>query len=388
MALVNQPAILPVAFAAGGDKNTIPATNDGLSGLASLEKGFPPICQQPLASGGLPPQRADFNGIFNLVSLFLLYVQNGGVFAYNNGLDYQPPCLVADPDSNIIYQCLQQNGPNTSAGVQALTQTAYWQAIVLPTDSVVSDVTESNGTVTVDKADGSSSTFDVVTSVNGIETIAGNVDINRKFYNALSQLGLDYATVTFESIVNTMPANSTLTFYADVNSGTASYAPNLNVPTSLFIVVTKGSSTSISVNFDGISLVQLGTRYYGRYTSYNSYGFSGWQKVSTVVEEVSGLNGYRKYSDGRIEQWGVLNVGTLTSNTDITKTVNFSVPFTSNNYRCNLTIYGTTISFATIGMKWNPNTTSPTTSMNINLHSINYQAENVQINWTAEGYYA
>lgn len=130
MALVNQPAILPGAFAAGGDKNTIPATNDGLSGLASIEKGFPPICQQPLAQGGLPPQRADFNGIFNLFSQFLLYVQNGGVFAYNNGLDYQPPCLVADPDSNIIYQCLQQNGPNTSAGVQALTQTTYWQPIV------------------------------------------------------------------------------------------------------------------------------------------------------------------------------------------------------------------------------------------------------------------
>lgn len=161
MALVSQPAILPGAFAAGGDKNTIPATNDGLSGLASIEKGFPPICQQPLAQGGLPPQRADFNGIFNLFSQFLLFVQNGGVFAYNNGLDYQPPCLVADPDSNIIYQCLQQNGPNTSAGVQALTQDAYWQAIVLPTDSVVSNVTESNGTVTVYKADGSSSTFTI-----------------------------------------------------------------------------------------------------------------------------------------------------------------------------------------------------------------------------------
>lgn len=161
MALVSQPEILPGAFAAEGDKFVIPANNDGLAGLASIAKGFPPITQQPLDQGGLPPQREDFNGIFNLFSQFLLYIQNGGVFAYNNGLDYQPPCLVADPDSNIIYQCLQQNGPNTSAGVQGLTQDAYWQAIVLPTDSVVSAVTESNGTVTVDKADGSSSTFTV-----------------------------------------------------------------------------------------------------------------------------------------------------------------------------------------------------------------------------------
>ena len=128
--LVNQPAILSGAFAAEGDKNTIPANNDGLSGLASIAKGFPPITQVPLAQGGLPPQRQDFNGIFNLFSQFLLYAQNGGVYAYNNTLDYQPPCLVADPDSNIIYQCLQQNGPNTSAGVQALTQTAYWKQYV------------------------------------------------------------------------------------------------------------------------------------------------------------------------------------------------------------------------------------------------------------------
>lgn len=130
MALVSQPEILPGAFAAEGDKFVIPANNDGLAGLASIAKGFPPITQQPLDQGGLPPQREDFNGIFNLFSQFLLYLQNGGVFAYNNGLDYQPPCLVADPDSNIIYQCLQQNGPNTSAGVQALTQTTYWQPIV------------------------------------------------------------------------------------------------------------------------------------------------------------------------------------------------------------------------------------------------------------------
>lgn len=126
--LINQPAILPGAFAAGGDKNTIPATNDGLSGLASIEKGFPPICQQPLASGGLPPQRADFNGILYLFSQFLLFAQNGGVYAYNNGLDYQPPCIISY--NGEFYSCLQENGPSTSAGVQAPTVAEYWGKLV------------------------------------------------------------------------------------------------------------------------------------------------------------------------------------------------------------------------------------------------------------------
>lgn len=128
MALVNQPAILSGAFAAEGDKNTIPANNDGLSGLASIAKGFPPITQQPLAQGGLPPQRQDFNGIFNLFSQFLLFAQNGGVYAYNNTLDYQPPAIIAS--DNVFYQCVAENGPSTSAGVQPVTNTTYWAKLV------------------------------------------------------------------------------------------------------------------------------------------------------------------------------------------------------------------------------------------------------------------
>ena len=128
MALVNQPAILSGAFAAEGDKNTIPANNDGLSGLASIAKGFPPITQVPLAQGGQPPQRQDFNGIFNLFSQFLLYAQNGGVYAYNNTLDYQPPCIISYEGE--FYSCVAENGPSTSAGVQAPTVATYWEKLI------------------------------------------------------------------------------------------------------------------------------------------------------------------------------------------------------------------------------------------------------------------
>lgn len=128
MALVNQPAILSGEFAAEGDKNTIPANNDGLSGLASIAKGFPPITQVPLAQGGQPPQRQDFNGIFNLFSQFLLYAQNGGVYAYNNTLDYQPPCIISYDGE--FYSCVAENGPSTSAGVQPVTNTTYWEKLI------------------------------------------------------------------------------------------------------------------------------------------------------------------------------------------------------------------------------------------------------------------
>ena len=140
MSLVNQPAILSGAFAAEGDKNTIPANNDGLSGLASIAKGFPPITQVPLVQGGQPPQRQDFNGILNLFSQFLLYAQNGGVYAYNNTLDYQPPAIIAS--DNVFYQCVAENGPSTSAGVQPVTNTDYWQKLV-PDVAVMTGATSS-----------------------------------------------------------------------------------------------------------------------------------------------------------------------------------------------------------------------------------------------------
>lgn len=143
MAIINQPSLLPGEFASDGDKNVIPANNDGLSGLASIAKGFPPITQQPLASGGLPPQRADFNGIFNLISQFLLYSQNGGVFTYSATLDYNPPAIVGDGEGN-IYMCIAQNGPNTTAGVQAISNTSYWVKVInLSSSFVMSGATQS-----------------------------------------------------------------------------------------------------------------------------------------------------------------------------------------------------------------------------------------------------
>lgn len=288
--LVNQPAILSGAFAAEGDKNVIPANNDGLSGLASIAKGFPPITQVPLAQGGLPPQRQDFNGIFNLFSQFLLYAQNGGVYEYNNTLDYQPPCIISYDGE--FYSCLQENGPSTSAGVQAPTITTYWEKLV-PDVAVMTGASGSAaGTAGLvpapqigeqNKALFGDGTFKtVLNSVNGITPTNGDVDINRKFYNSLAQLGLNYNTVTFEQIVNTLPVNSTLTFYVDIVTSQPTYAPNLDIPVSGFIVVTKGASNTVPIKFT-LSPIDNVTTYLGEYTTYNSYGFKGWQPIVLSV---------------------------------------------------------------------------------------------------------
>ena len=70
------PQVLEQPFAAQGDKNTIPNAATGTN-KASLQEGFPPITGQPINQGGIPPERADFNGAMNLNSQFYFAFQNG-----------------------------------------------------------------------------------------------------------------------------------------------------------------------------------------------------------------------------------------------------------------------------------------------------------------------
>lgn len=159
MALVNQPPILASSFAVNGDKNTIPTTNSGTEGLASLSLGFPPITQQPVSQGGIPPQRADFNGIFNLITNFLMFLQNGSIFAYSSSLDYQPPAIVYG--NNALYRCIDTNGANTSAGVQPLSNTSYWQPLI-----PVGGITVSGNTITVTNETGTQIRYTIDTITN------------------------------------------------------------------------------------------------------------------------------------------------------------------------------------------------------------------------------
>lgn len=123
----------------------------------------------------------------------------------------------------------------------------------------------------------------VVQSINGITPTSGDVDINRKFYNSLTQLGLNYGTVTFDQIANTLPVNSTLTFYVDIVTSQPTYAPNLAIPVSGFIVVTKGDNNAVPIKFTLSPITNNATTYLGEYTTYNSYGFKGWQPIVLSV---------------------------------------------------------------------------------------------------------
>lgn len=85
MNLTNIPPFASVPFANGagsGYRNTIPATTT-TPGAASMAVGFPPECFEPIASGGIPPGGADFNGILYAYGVQLRWKQAGGNYPFD-----------------------------------------------------------------------------------------------------------------------------------------------------------------------------------------------------------------------------------------------------------------------------------------------------------------
>jgi hypothetical protein len=95
------PTLLTSPIAENGDKNVIPASTGATTGLLDQEHGFQQINELPLQAGGLPPQRKDFNGAFNLLSKILFYAQKGYVFEYDENQDYFAGCIVKDTDGGL-----------------------------------------------------------------------------------------------------------------------------------------------------------------------------------------------------------------------------------------------------------------------------------------------
>lgn len=86
MLLSSIPAKFPVAFASGAGvgfiTTPIPLASQP-NGRASLSTGFSTLNFDPLASGGIPPWGADFNGLLYEITSWLQWTQAGGQFQYD-----------------------------------------------------------------------------------------------------------------------------------------------------------------------------------------------------------------------------------------------------------------------------------------------------------------
>lgn len=82
----SQPKLLPVPFADGGSKQTIPVGSQiGITaGRASYTDGFPPLTRTPLAGGGVPPFGTDFNGVLNDITAAIRWKQSGAGYTFDS----------------------------------------------------------------------------------------------------------------------------------------------------------------------------------------------------------------------------------------------------------------------------------------------------------------
>lgn len=100
------PSRLQKAFAESGIKNAIPtASQIGITlGAASLTDGFPPLTMTPIAAGGVPPFGADMNGILNLLSSHLRWMNAGGTYTWDStfqtAIGGYPKCAMVQKADN------------------------------------------------------------------------------------------------------------------------------------------------------------------------------------------------------------------------------------------------------------------------------------------------
>lgn len=83
----NAPTKLTVAFASGsgaGPVNTVPLTPGGTTGTASYQTGFTLVNMEPIASGGVPPFGADFNGLFQASTKAQIWQQSGFTWTFDS----------------------------------------------------------------------------------------------------------------------------------------------------------------------------------------------------------------------------------------------------------------------------------------------------------------
>lgn len=120
--MATQPLLMSVPFANAGAKNTIPQNTTSL-GKASLTNGFPTETSMPIDDGGVPPQRADFNGMLYWLSTFAMFQQSGGKFAYDASINYDVPSIIYH--NGDLWWCLQSNGPATVVKTPG-SDSAFW----------------------------------------------------------------------------------------------------------------------------------------------------------------------------------------------------------------------------------------------------------------------
>lgn len=77
------PKLIATPFAETGARNDIPESGASEPQRATMQVGFPATTQTPISEGGIPPERADFNGAFHLTTSHLSFLNKGNWYGFD-----------------------------------------------------------------------------------------------------------------------------------------------------------------------------------------------------------------------------------------------------------------------------------------------------------------
>jgi len=270
----NAPTKLTVAFASGtgaGPVNTVPLTPGATPGTASYQTGFTSVNMEPIASGGVPPFGADFNGVFKAATTAQIWQQSGYVYSFDSGFASNAN-IGGYPAGSVLLmgsgKGLWINQTDNNSASPDATGSAGWLGI--PAAGIYS-ITTTGGTTTPDP-----SALGVTTLLVGgtltsnavlvLPLVAGSRWIVTNNTTGSFTLTVQGASGTGVSITQ----GSALTVFTD---GTAYYAASANLSGQYLpingtaVAATKlatlrafsitGLATAAGINFDGTGNVTL-----------------------------------------------------------------------------------------------------------------------------------
>lgn len=120
------PTLLDMPIARDGNKNTIPTTDNGTTGLLSQQYGWQLINAIPPQQGGKAVKREDFNGALYLLSNLLFYLQKGWQFEWDSNQDYYAGCVTKDPTDGKMYRAKNDVTANNTEPHSDTTNWEIW----------------------------------------------------------------------------------------------------------------------------------------------------------------------------------------------------------------------------------------------------------------------
>lgn len=130
---MTNPTLITTPFAENGDKNTIPESVGANPQNATMQAGFPPITQQKISEGGIPPERNDFNGILNLYGQHIVHLNKGLPYEFDQSFadtigGYPLNARLMLDNGDIVQSTIANNvnNPNLDMSGWDLTQKTYY----------------------------------------------------------------------------------------------------------------------------------------------------------------------------------------------------------------------------------------------------------------------